>query len=91
MSLLERFVVFIVRAVATAAIAAGVWVVSPWFSAPAFKLGGMAMLGSSFWARVVFGVLLLFIGYVLFSTTSRKRTVRYGRWYWRDWDIKGKD
>lgn len=89
--MVRRLVTFIVRVVATAIVVAGLWVVSPWFFVPTSSNGERALLGSSYWARVVVGVLLLFFAYVLFSSTSRKWTVRYGRWYWRDWDIRGKD
>ena len=89
--MVRRLVTFIVRVVATTTVVAGLWVVSPWFFAPTSSIGEWALLGSSYWARVVVGVLLLFFAYVLFSSTSGKRTVRYGRWYWRDWDIRGRD
>ena len=89
MKFLVMSVRIVLRIVGLILALSGVWIVSPWFTpAPPNPFALNELLASSYWARVVIGILLLFFGYVLLSSASPYRTLRYGPWYWRDWLLR---
>lgn len=62
-----------------------IWLVSAWY----VPLGDSgiswinAELLNAFWGRAVLAVVEMFLATVLLSATSKRRKLRYGRWYWK--------